>query len=620
MRFWAATLFFASICWGQTAGVRLTTIATGITNPTDIQAPRDGSRRVFFAQQNGIVRIFRDGTLLAQPFLDIRAKIHPEGRPESERGLLGLAFPANFRDVQYFYASYTNLSGNSVLSRFRVSAADPNQADVSSEQILLTQNQPFSNHNGGQIQFGPDGFLYFGLGDGGSANDPLRAGQDRRTWLGKMLRLAVEPNLGRAEAAPGNPFRNDSTYLPEIWALGLRNPWRFSFDRTTGDLWIADVGQNRAEEVNVQAAASRGGENYGWVAMEGMECFSATAPNNIGTCDKAPFTLPVLEYGRSEGCSVSGGYVYRGSNAPGLRGTYLYADFCTRRIWGLRREGDRWVNQLLATAPQGAQITTFGEDEAGEIYVGDFGRDLIAILSGNASPEFTAAGMTNAATYRTSGLTPGSLATLFVSGAVDVPGIVAATGFPLPQSLSNVSITVGGRTAPLHSIAYVNGIEQINFQAPYELAGQSQATVVVRRGTTASAEITVPVVAASPGVYAREGRGVVVFNRDNTLVTPERRAAAGDDLYFYAAGLGAVSNTPPTGAATPLSPLSRTAERPVVTLGGVPCEVEFSGLAPTFAGVYQVNIRAPQGVPAGDADLVLSIGGMAAPPVKVAVR
>ncbi len=611
-----ASLLLATFCSGQTPALRLTAIATGIADPTDIQSPRDGTRRVFFAQQNGIVRIFRDGATLPQPFLDLRART----TTDSERGLLGLAFPPEFRTLQYFYASYTNLSGTSTLSRFRVSAANPDQADLSSEQILFTQAQPFPNHNGGQIQFGPDGFLYFGLGDGGGANDPVRAGQDRRTHLGKMLRLAVEPNLPRAEAAPGNPFRNDSSYLPEIWALGLRNPWRFSFDRATGDLWIADVGQNRAEEINFQPASSRGGENYGWVVMEGLECFSPTAPNFIGTCDKTGLTLPILEYGRSEGRSVTGGFVYRGLNSPGLRGTYIYADLLTQRIWGLRREGGQWVNRLLATAAPSVLISTFGEDEAGEIYVGDYGRDEVSILSGNASPEFTLAAVTNAATFRSSGLVAGSFATLFPNGAVDVPGIVGATSFPLPQTLSGVSVSVGGRPAPLHSIAYVSGIEQINFQVPFEVAGQSQAAVVVRRGTTTSASVTVPVVPASPGVYAREGRAVAVFNRDNTLVTTDRRAAAGDDLYFYAAGLGAVGNPPATGAAAPRTPLARTIEEPRVTLGGVACLVQFSGLAPDFAGVYQVNIRVPQGVPAGDAEMVLSIGGLSAPPVRVAIR
>jgi glucose/arabinose dehydrogenase len=247
---------------------------------------------LYFAQQDGIVRIFRNGALVTQPFLDIRSKTRGGG----ERGLLGLAFPPAFAQKQRFYVNYTDLNGDTVIAQYRLSA-NPDIADAASETVLLKITQPFANHNGGQLRFGPDGYLYIGMGDGGSGGDPMNNGQSLGTLLGKILRLDVESAPGRVQIPPDNPFVNRAGARPEIWAYGLRNPWRFTFDRATRDLWIADVGQNTYEEIDFQPAGSRGGENYGWNLMEGLHCF-------LGACSTAGLTLPVAEYTHVEGCSV----------------------------------------------------------------------------------------------------------------------------------------------------------------------------------------------------------------------------------------------------------------------------------------------------------------------------
>ena len=311
--------------------VRLVQVASGIPAPTVIQSANDGSGRLFLVQQNGLIRILRGGAVGAQPFLDIRNKTRGEG----ERGLLGLAFPPGFAQKQRCYVNYTDLNGDTIIAQYRVSSS-ADAADPASEVVLLKIDQPFSNHNGGQLRFGPDGYLYIGMGDGGSAGDPRSNGQNRGALLGKMLRIDVETEPGRVRVPSDNPFVNVSGARPEIWALGLRNPWRFSFDRATGDLWIADVGQDTYEEVNFQPASSRGGENYGWNFMEGAHCYRSG-------CGMDGLALPVAEYSHAEGCSVTGGFVYRGRSFPGLRGIYIYADFCSGFIWGVERQGDRWA-------------------------------------------------------------------------------------------------------------------------------------------------------------------------------------------------------------------------------------------------------------------------------------
>ena len=343
--------------------VVLTEVASGLEAPAHVAHAGDGRGRVFIVEQRGRIRIWKDGVLDPVPFLDVTNRVLYGG----ERGLLSVAFPPGFAEKQYFYVNYTRTNGGpSVVARFFVSAGDPDVADAGSEERLLTVPQPFSNHNGGQMAFSPvDGHLYVGLGDGGSGNDPLNASQNKTNLLGKILRLEVEPANGATYAVPtNNPFVGNPAYRPEIWALGLRNPWRFSFDRLTGDLYVADVGQNEWEEINVQAAGSSGGENYGWRIMEGLHC------TGLDACDTNGLTMPTWEYDHTLGCSVSGGEVYRGKVWSPMYGTYLYADYCSGRIWGLKPEGGGWTNAQIEDAP--FNVTTFGADEYGELYVSDY--------------------------------------------------------------------------------------------------------------------------------------------------------------------------------------------------------------------------------------------------------
>ncbi|HEX8993154.1 MAG TPA: PQQ-dependent sugar dehydrogenase [Anaerolineales bacterium] len=338
-------------------------VASGLSEPTDIQCPDDGSGRMFVLEQAGRIRIIQNGQVLSTPFLDISSKVASMG---SEQGLLGLAFHPKFRQNPYVYVNYTDANGSVIIARF---TANGNQADPSSEKILVRIDKPFANHNGGAAAFGPDGYLYLGIGDGGSEGDPLGNGQNTNVLLGKILRIDVDH--GDLFSIPAdNPFAHGGGQ-PEIWAYGLRNPWRIAFDRPTGDLYIADVGQDLWEEVDFVPAGSPGGANFGWNYREGMHPYShANPPVGLKLID------PVAEYSHAEGgCAIVGGYVYRG-RMPEWQGIYLYGDFCSGLIWGLTRSGGSganatWSSELLFHTR--AHITTFGEDQSGEVYFADRG-------------------------------------------------------------------------------------------------------------------------------------------------------------------------------------------------------------------------------------------------------
>ena len=336
-------------------------VAAGLAFPVGIAHAGDGSGRLFIVQQTGQILIHTGSQVRSTPFLDIASLISCCG----EQGLLGLAFHPHFAQNRFFYVNYTNTAGATVIARYRVSN-DPDVADPASAATVLTIPQPFANHNGGQLAFGPDGFLYIGMGDGGSGGDPDNRAQNLGDLLGKLLRLDVDGAAPYAIPAT-NPFRSTPGARPEIWAFGLRNPWRFSFDRQTGDLFIADVGQSAREEVNVQPAASTGGENYGWVRMEGTLCYRPSIGCNDGT-----LTLPVLEYDHSLGCAIIGGHRYRGGRFPQLAGLYFYGDFCSGRIFGALPGSPMWSATELAHTS--LMITAFGEDEAGELYVAHYGQ------------------------------------------------------------------------------------------------------------------------------------------------------------------------------------------------------------------------------------------------------
>ena len=340
---------------------------SGFSEPVFVTAVPDGSGRLFVVERAGVIRVIVNGQVQSTPFLDLQTLVKSSG---GEQGLLGLAFAPNYASDGRFFVYYTAKStpnggvGDNTLASYRRSTTDQNRADPSSASILLAVTDPFSNHNGGMLAFGPDGFLYVSLGDGGSAGDPNDYAQNRNVLLGKILRLDV---LGGTpyQVPSSNPFVGQSNVRTEIWAYGLRNGWRFSFDRSNDDLWVADVGQNRFEEVNRQPGNSNGGENYGWRIMEGLQCF-----NPSSGCSQSGLVLPVAEYDHSQGeCSVTGGYVYRGARIPDLVGAYVFGDFCSGRIWSLRQQSGNWTRELLLDTNLG--ISSFGEDQAGELYVAD---------------------------------------------------------------------------------------------------------------------------------------------------------------------------------------------------------------------------------------------------------
>jgi glucose/arabinose dehydrogenase len=347
----------------QTAGeftLALEPIVTdGLVRPTYLT--HAGDDRLFVVEQPGRIRIVENGQLLERPFLDITEKVAADG---NEQGLLSVAFHPAYKTNGQFFVNYTRQpDGATAIERYTVSQDDANRADDRSGKVILTIAQPEANHNGGQLQFGPDGYLYIGMGDGGGAGDRHGAignGQDLNALLGKILRIAVTNQ--DTYAIPGdNPFGT------EVWSYGWRNPWRFSFDRVNGDLYIADVGQNAYEEVHFQPASSAGGENYGWRIMEGLHCF-----NPRQGCDQTGLVLPIAEYSHDEGgCSITGGYVYRGAQYPALDGFYVFGDYCTGYIWSLQRAGDQW--QMDKRLESGVRISSFGEDLNGELYVIDHG-------------------------------------------------------------------------------------------------------------------------------------------------------------------------------------------------------------------------------------------------------
>lgn len=358
--------------------ISLSRVAVGFALPVHVTHAGDGSGRIFVVEQAGRIRILDNGLVLPTSFLDLASLNPPRLVAGGEQGLLSVAFPPGFTTKRYFYVNYTRSpDGATVVARYRVSAGDANIADPASEEVILTIPQPFANHNGGQLAFGPDGYLYIGMGDGGSGGDPLNNAQSPGTLLGKLLRIDVESGTVPYGIPPTNPFLDNADYRPEIWALGLRNPWRFSFDRGTGDLYIGDVGEGAFEEIDFQPAGDPGGRNYGWNIMEGDSCYP---PGTVG-CSRTGLALPVYVYAHTSGCSVTGGHVYRGSAFPSLQGGFLFGDLCSGRIWGIRKNGAVWDNALLAEIAT-LTITTFGEDESGNIYIANYANgELLKIVS-----------------------------------------------------------------------------------------------------------------------------------------------------------------------------------------------------------------------------------------------
>jgi uncharacterized protein (TIGR03437 family) len=610
-------------------------VAGGIPSPVAITHAGDGSGRLFVIQQSGRIRIVQGSQLLPAPFLDISHRVSCCG----EQGLLSAAFHPHFETNGFFFVNYTNTAGNTVVSRFSVSA-NPNSSDPASEVILLTVQQPFSNHNGGQLQFGPDGFLYIATGDGGSGGDPGNRAQNLGTLLGKILRIDV--NSGNPYSVPpGNPFVNTPSARPEIWAYGLRNPWRFSFDRQTGDMFIGDVGQNAVEEINFQPASSGGGENYGWRRMEGRQCFDPPTG-----CQDPSFTAPILQYTHTGGnCSVTGGYRYRGRQFPQLWGIYFYGDYCSGRLYAANDDSGAWRAENPRST--GFLISTFGEDEAGELYVANYSAGVVYRVVSTApqpsAPLISEGGVVEAAGYSAgTGIAPGSIAAVF--GLNLSSSEQAALSTPLPDSLGGATLRFlfggvsGGGVGAAFAVAppiFFASPGQINIQVPWELTGSETMLQDIVRGQ-ASNFVTVPLAPFSPGIFTMNGTGagqgaIVIVGTGGAVAAPvgafsqlpSRPVRRGESLAIFANGLGPVSNRPATGEAALAEPLSETETTPAVTIGGVSQTVTFSGLSPDAVGLYQVNVDVAAETPSGgQVTLKLTIGeeGKESNTVTVAVE
>lgn len=357
--------------------VKLTVVTSAVSQPVLVTSPRDGTNRLFIVEKTGKVRIVKAGSLLAAPFLDLSANVTKGG----EQGLLGLAFHPGYKTNRKFYVSYTNLSGDSVVREYRASSTNPNRVATGSGRTIIRIDQPYANHNGGMIAFGRDGYLYIGMGDGGSAGDPGNRAQNVNSLLGKMLRINVNGSTAtRNYLIPSsNPYVG-RTGRDEIWQRGLRNPWRFSFDRANGNLWIGDVGQNRYEEIDRAIRTTTGpgrGINWGWRVMEGFHCFKPATG-----CSTTGKTRPLLEYSHAANgrCSVTGGYVYRGTKIPALAGWYVYGDYCSGEVWAVSSTASSRPTpvRLLGTG-SGRLIAGFGQDDADELYLADLGGTVYRI-------------------------------------------------------------------------------------------------------------------------------------------------------------------------------------------------------------------------------------------------
>lgn len=357
--------------------IGLAPVASGFAQPVYVNGPGDGTNRLFVVERTGRIRIIAGGEVLPEPFLDIVSIVQSGG---SEQGLLSVAFPPDFAESGVFYVYYTAQGeegvGDNTIARYGLSESDPNRADPDSAEVLLAVTDDRVNHNGGPLVFGPDGYLYAGLGDGGGGGDPEGNAQNPGTLLGSVLRIDADAGAAPYAIPPDNPFADGGAGAPEVWAWGLRNPWRLSFDRQSGDLFVGDVGQNAIEEVNWVPAGTPGGTNFGWNVMEGTSCFRAD------DCDREGLTLPVAEFTHEFGCSVVGGYVYRGELEPALEGVYLFGDYCSGLVWGLGRDASgAWV--LSDPVETGVRISSFGEDAQGEVYLVSLTGEVFRVTSGS---------------------------------------------------------------------------------------------------------------------------------------------------------------------------------------------------------------------------------------------
>jgi uncharacterized protein (TIGR03437 family) len=574
------------VCTSAQAAIHLQTVVGGLTAPVYITPAPDQSGRLFVVEQGGTIRILADTSLLPQPYLDIRNHVRAGG----EMGLLGLAFHPDYANNGRFFVNYTRDgigSLETVIAEYSVSPGDANVAVKESERILLTISQPFENHNGGMIAFGPDEFLYIATGDGGSGGDPQGNASNLNTLLGKILRLDVD--TGTPYAIPlDNPF----AALPgrdEIWAYGLRNPWRFSFDRETGRLIAGDVGQNRREEIDI---IERGG-NYGWNTMEGNLCFSP--PSN---CTRTGLILPIHDYDRNQGSSVTGGYLYRGSQIHSMVGKYIFSDFGSGRLGALSETSDgQWRHEeLLAT---GLNVSSFGEDASGELYLVNYGGTVLRIVSDGGEPTVSVGGVVNAASFLNGPVAPGEIVAVFGAslGPEALVGAQLDEFGRLEHLLEQTRVWFDGWPAPL----FAARSDQVNAQVPYGVEGRTSTVMQVQVGDALSNPVRLDVAVSTPGLFAlASGRGPgAVLNENLSLNSATNPATGGSVVALFATGQGQID---PPGVDGQLSTIPYpTPQLPVsILIGGMAAEIQFAGMAPGFAGLLQVNAVVPQNVSPGN--------------------
>lgn len=497
--------------------IALSQVESGLTEPVFLTHAGDGSGRLFVVERAGYIRIIKNGSLLATPYLDIDTLV---GSGESEQGLLSVAFDRDYKTNGVFYVNYTNNSGDTVVARYRVANPAADVAATVAVTPIISIDQPQANHNGGQLQFGPnDNYLYIGMGDGGGSGDddsghaPGGNGQSPGTLLGKILRIHVR-GVPTYTIPASNPFTRTAGYKPEIWSLGWRNPWRFSFDRANGDMYVGDVGQGCYEEVSYQPGNSPGGENYGWRIMEGFHAFDRTNPNDCSrpTISPITLTLPITDYGRNLGSTVAGGYVYRGQDYPWLDGVYFFGDFGSGRIWAMQQISPGVWNsaEKLDTSHN---ISSFGEDEDGELYVVSYSNGRIYRLTSTGPPDLSPSRKT------ASSLTPASgkvvTYTIVVRNAGAAFGETVRMTDTIPNGLiykpGSLSATLGNPNDASAPMLTWNGM----------LSNTPAVTVTFAVTVTApSAQMIINVVAIHPGFSGPFTRSATIIVNGLRLYLP----------------------------------------------------------------------------------------------------
>ncbi len=608
-------LFSCSCAFAQNSNLQLQPVLTGLSSPLLVTNAHDGSNRIFIIERGGLIKVLQPESTTTTVFLNISTKIVAGG----EQGLLGLTFHPNFKMNRRFFVNYTRVGdGATIVAEYKASVTNRNIADTA-EKILLTIAQPFSNHNGGMIEFGADGFLYIGMGDGGSGNDPGNRAQNNNELLGKMLRIDVDSTMGAlAYGIPAdNPLAGAIAGADEIYATGVRNPWRYSFDRLTGQLYVGDVGQNAKEWVHVVER----GKNYGWATWEGTRC-NAQKPTGAPECAALTPITPLLEYDHAAGrCSITGGYVYRGARFTFPYGAYLYGDYCTGEIW---QNVNGQSSLLLDTS---YSISSFGEDEGGEIYLCDLSSGAVYRFLKTDAPK--PLGTVNAASYdREVELAPEGLAATFGSGLAN--GIFQANTAQLPTNLGGTSVTIrdSKNVERLASLFYV-GPTQINFALPAGTA-KGYGAIIVKLNDTVVSSGAIKVDSFAPALFSANQDGIgpaiaLLQNINNGVVTYSSVLAEKDPADFSGVRWRTIpidlAQNPgtnylllyATGVRGRANPLQAT-----TTIGGTSFPVEYAGDQQFFVGLDQVNILLnPTLQGKGEVDLVLTINEKTANTVRV---